>query len=460
MTDRALTSAMAQAVQAAVVRPVILYEGLFAASGSPSEQALRMWTGLGTLSWNGYTWAGGGDLLAISPLEETARIESVGFTVTLSGMPSDKISLALQSVRQGKPGRLYLGLMEPSACLTLPGVAGNYASTPDSAALDITGDIDIRVQVALDDWTPENDHTFVAKRDGFSDISYRFGILSGSGGFPALVWSSNGSSETTIFSSAATGFTDGSVHWLRATLAVDAGSPSGYEVRFYTSDDGIEWTQLGATRTGVGATALFSSTSTLEVGAMMAGTANLVAGKIYRAKVYSGIAGTLVADFDARRFVGGGLTAQMTTGETWTISQNAAGSPSFLPARITPEGDQLLADPYQLEEGRFDISIIQDDGETCTIQAQYESRLVDLLKPRVRRYTDEDQKIDYPTDTGFSHVAALQDAVLIWGGPAAASAPLAQPNAGTSFGSGGGDHEPDSAGGGSFWGGGEDNRSE
>jgi hypothetical protein len=36
----------------------------------------------------------------------------------------------------------------PSYALDLPGTSGNYASTPDSAALDVTGDIDIRVKVA------------------------------------------------------------------------------------------------------------------------------------------------------------------------------------------------------------------------------------------------------------------------------------------------------------------------
>ena len=44
----------------------------------------------------------------------------------------------------------------------LPGVSGNYLSVPDEAALDITGDIDIRVQVAMDDWTPAADQVLVS----------------------------------------------------------------------------------------------------------------------------------------------------------------------------------------------------------------------------------------------------------------------------------------------------------
>jgi len=38
--------------------------------------------------------------------------------------------------------------------LYLPGTNGNYVSTPDAAPLDITGDIDIRVRISLDDWMP------------------------------------------------------------------------------------------------------------------------------------------------------------------------------------------------------------------------------------------------------------------------------------------------------------------
>ena len=36
----------------------------------------------------------------------------------------------------------------------LPGVAGNLMTVPDEASLDITGDIDLRVNLAMDDWTP------------------------------------------------------------------------------------------------------------------------------------------------------------------------------------------------------------------------------------------------------------------------------------------------------------------
>ena len=41
--------------------------------------------------------------------------------------------------------------------------------------------------------------------------------------------------------------------------------------------------------------------------------------------------------------------------------------------------------------------------------------LIDLNRSRVRRYTNEDQQIDYPTDVGFEYVQSLQDFEIKWG---------------------------------------------
>ena len=38
-----------------------------------------------------------------------------------------------------------------------------------------------------------------------------------------------------------------------------------------------------------------------------------------------------------------------------------------------------------------------------------------IEKPRERRYTSEDQKLDHPDDRGFEYVPALQDMPIFWG---------------------------------------------
>lgn len=75
----------------------------------------------------------------------------------------------------------------------------------------------------------------------------------------------------------------------------------------------------------------------------------------------------------------------------------------------------IVADPYQIFSGRMDVIEIQDGADTSTISLSAESRLIDLNRTRERRYTDEDQKIDYPTDEGLKFISALQNRQLLWG---------------------------------------------
>lgn len=75
----------------------------------------------------------------------------------------------------------------------------------------------------------------------------------------------------------------------------------------------------------------------------------------------------------------------------------------------------VLASPYQLFDGRMDVLTIDDTGETATITMTAESRLIDLERPRLRRYTSEDQKLRHPNDTGLDFVAALQEKEIAWG---------------------------------------------
>jgi len=115
MAARDLTASMLTAIQAGLVRPAILMEGEFVSLGVTTY--LRLWTGVGNLSWDSKTWIGGGHLLGISPIAESTKTEAVGFEVTLSGMPSDKISLALSSVRKNKAGRLWLALFDSAGAV-------------------------------------------------------------------------------------------------------------------------------------------------------------------------------------------------------------------------------------------------------------------------------------------------------------------------------------------------------
>lgn len=81
---------------------------------------------------------------------------------------------------------------------------------------------------------------------------------------------------------------------------------------------------------------------------------------------------------------------------------------------IDSEGD-VTANPVILFSGFMDTMVINDGAETATIQITVENRLIEFERTRGRRYTAEDQKIDYPDDKGLEFVAEMQEKEIIWG---------------------------------------------
>jgi hypothetical protein len=204
----------------------------------------------------------------------------------------------------------------------LPGVASNFLSVPDEAALDITGDIDIRAQVALDDWTPSATQLILSKLNNTGDQrSYTVNIRTT--GVVRLSWSTDGAGTVNADSTVAPTVADGAALWVRATLDVDNGA-SGYDVKFFTSSDGVTWTQLGTTVTGVGVTSIFASTTAVRLGQDFGST--VMAGKVHRAQILNGIGGTPVLDVDCSQ-IGAGSATSFTalTGQTVTVNRSTSG---------------------------------------------------------------------------------------------------------------------------------------
>ena len=75
----------------------------------------------------------------------------------------------------------------------------------------------------------------------------------------------------------------------------------------------------------------------------------------------------------------------------------------------------LIPDPILSYQGKMDAPSLEDGGEACTAQITVENILVDLNRACYRRYTNEDQQMDHPGDTGFQYVAGLQEQITFWG---------------------------------------------
>lgn len=175
--------------------------------------------------------------------------------------------------------------------MVLTGASGTYSWTADTAALSITGDIDLRAWVKATDWTPTSIQTLVGKWETTGNQrSYNLSL--DTTGKLILEWSANGTAVISKISTVVSGITDATWKFVRATLDVDNGA-AGSDVRFYTSDDGLTWTQLGATVTTAGVTSIYNSTARATVGALLdAGTSQRFIGSVRSATVIQGLTGT------------------------------------------------------------------------------------------------------------------------------------------------------------------------
>ena len=84
----------------------------FAVQLNFDSQQLNLWTGLGEISIDGNAYTGAGNFLQFSSIEETSEIAARGATITLSGIPSDLLSLALSEPYQGRVCRIYFGVLD------------------------------------------------------------------------------------------------------------------------------------------------------------------------------------------------------------------------------------------------------------------------------------------------------------------------------------------------------------
>jgi len=72
---------------------------------------VRVWTGLGTLSFGGEDYIGGGNFVGVGEMLETNDLSAQGLPVSLSGIPSDLLATALGQVQHGRSATIWLGLM-------------------------------------------------------------------------------------------------------------------------------------------------------------------------------------------------------------------------------------------------------------------------------------------------------------------------------------------------------------
>src|SRR6266540_284013 len=182
--------------------------------------------------------------------------------------------------------------------VVLPGMGGSYASAPDSPAISVTGDLDLRMKLAADDWTPVEEDALISNFVGGSTVNGYMLSLASTGQL-RLNWAEDATNTRlrSALSTVAVSAADGTAKWVRATLDIDNGL-AGCDAKFYTSDDGVTWTQLGATVAQAGVTLVNDGTRPLHIGLQANGLTWPLNGKVYYAEVRNGIDGAVVAAFN------------------------------------------------------------------------------------------------------------------------------------------------------------------
>lgn len=237
--------------------------------------------------------------------------------------PANPASQYWPDVDLGTPARYWMEIGTPR--LVLANDTEGRAQVEYTSAFDVTGDLDVRIEVQLGAAVADSDDVILASvYDSVAD-QRAWRLSMDAGGYPSLEWSEDGTFGTYHQAlSTVPSFPVSTRAILRATLDVDNGA-GGWTATFYLGDSMAgPWTHVGPTITDAGTTSIFAANTPLVVGhepnqdADRTPTAN-----VYAFQLRDGIDGTLVADGNFRDQVSGVPWFVDPVGLAWSMEDTA-----------------------------------------------------------------------------------------------------------------------------------------
>lgn len=175
--------------------------------------------------------------------------------------------------------------------LYLPGMGTNYVATPDKDALDLVGNIDVRVKVALTNWETG---AYLMVKD-WSCWYFRINTISNT----LAVYNYGQGSRLATSSAAPSGLVNGEPMWLRFTFDTDNGAGKNVVTFYQSTTGGEEWDQVGNPSVATGIAALPVTAGPLVLGVFTVGSSvSALIGVYYAAELRNGIDGPIVAQWD------------------------------------------------------------------------------------------------------------------------------------------------------------------
>ena len=227
----------------------------------------------------------------------------------------------------GRNTPIQVSVLTGTVYADLPGAVGDFVGTPDASALHIAGDIDVRVDATLPEWSIPGSTMLLGKYTAAG--TSRAWLLGLQDGLLYFEWSEDGADISgghafSAVSTAAPTIPPGGRLAVRVTLDVNNGA-SGATTTFYTAPAlAGPWTQLGAPVVHGATTSIHVETSALRVGDAAQGLTGWAPaeGHVYGLQVLNGIGGTVVANPDFTAQAAGSSSFTDAAGRTWTVAGN------------------------------------------------------------------------------------------------------------------------------------------
>lgn len=153
---RDLTPAIVAELTAAVNRPIFLFEAFF------SSTVLRLWTGLGAVTYAGNPYLGNGWLVGPPQVVETNEIRADGINVELSGVPPELVEIVLANANHNDPCTMWLGFLDAAGAIIANPVV-LFAGLLDSPAFTISADsakLELKYEHQLITLQKPNEHRY------------------------------------------------------------------------------------------------------------------------------------------------------------------------------------------------------------------------------------------------------------------------------------------------------------
>lgn len=165
MTVRTVQAELSAQLTARYLRPAILVEM------GTSTGTVYVWSGLGTLTWNGNDFAGVGQFGGMDAVEETTDLSATGTAFSLSGVPEEMLATALDYVRQGYQAKAWLaaftddGVMDGEPFLFFDGLTdvGRIHEDVERPVITVTAESRMKRLSIPKNWryTPEDQKIYI-----------------------------------------------------------------------------------------------------------------------------------------------------------------------------------------------------------------------------------------------------------------------------------------------------------